>query len=150
MIAAFHEAGKVEEALRVLQQLTNNAIAENRFSDAGYYCWILSLQCVELANGQARDRVDACIAKYSALQRKGEIYYAYHNIHRYIVRLCARWATSNEQRALMNFPFSSASFAPKIFAPSLTNDGITGGAVHVVFPRCSFQHGPLLVSFDNG
>ncbi|XP_018007047.1 intraflagellar transport protein 122 homolog [Hyalella azteca] len=44
---AFHKAGKPGEAFRVLEQLTHNAVTENRFSDAGYYFWMLSLQCLE-------------------------------------------------------------------------------------------------------
>ena len=44
---AFHKAGKPEQAFKVLQELTHNAVTENRFSDAGYYYWMLSLQCLE-------------------------------------------------------------------------------------------------------
>jgi intraflagellar transport protein 122 len=49
VIAAFHKAGRPEEALKVLQQLTANAVNENRFDDAGYYNWVLSMQCLDLA-----------------------------------------------------------------------------------------------------
>lgn len=48
-VLAFHKAGKLDEAFRVLQQLTENAVSEKRFQDAGYYYWILSRQCLELA-----------------------------------------------------------------------------------------------------
>lgn len=47
LFTAFHKAGKPDEAFRVLQELTHNAVTENRFSDAGYYYWMLSLQCLE-------------------------------------------------------------------------------------------------------
>ncbi|KAF4531888.1 hypothetical protein B566_EDAN000917 [Ephemera danica] len=43
------QKGKPQEALKVLQQLTNNAVNENRFDDAGYYNWVLSMQCLDLA-----------------------------------------------------------------------------------------------------
>lgn len=46
---AFHKAGKPEEAFNVLSQLTENAVSECRFDDAGYYYWILSRQCLDLA-----------------------------------------------------------------------------------------------------
>ena len=46
---AFHEAGKINEALQVLEQLTENAVNESRFDDAGYYYWLLSMQCLDLA-----------------------------------------------------------------------------------------------------
>lgn len=49
LFAAFHKAGKPEEAFRVLEELTENAVNENRFDDAGYYYWMLSMQCLDLA-----------------------------------------------------------------------------------------------------
>ena len=50
--AAFHKAGLQAEAVRVLEQLTHNAVVESRFNDAGYYFWKLSMQCVDIAAGQ--------------------------------------------------------------------------------------------------
>lgn len=40
-----------DEAVHVLEQLTDNAVSENRFHDAGYYYWKLSMQCLQLAAG---------------------------------------------------------------------------------------------------
>jgi intraflagellar transport protein 122 len=51
MYLAFHQAGMQDKAIRVLEQLTHNAVVENRFNDAGYYFWKLSMQCVDLAAG---------------------------------------------------------------------------------------------------
>ena len=48
---AFHKAGLETQAVKVLEQLTHNAVAENRFNDAGYYFWKLSMQCLDLAAG---------------------------------------------------------------------------------------------------
>lgn len=42
-------AGSLEEAFMVLQQLTENAISECRYDDAGYYYWIQARQCLDLA-----------------------------------------------------------------------------------------------------
>lgn len=42
-----------DEAVKVLEQLTDNAVSENRFSDAGYYFWKLSMQCLKLAAGNS-------------------------------------------------------------------------------------------------
>lgn len=39
------------EAVRVLEQLTQNAVIENRFNDAGYYYWKLAMQCLDIAKG---------------------------------------------------------------------------------------------------
>ncbi len=84
---AFHKAGKITEALLVLQQLMNNAINENRFNDASYYCWILSMQCLDLAKDSTADQQNIHLKRYRDLSKKADIYYAYHNIHRYIVSL---------------------------------------------------------------
>lgn len=46
---AFHKAGRPDEAFRVLNELTLNAVNESRFDDAGYYYWILSMQYADLA-----------------------------------------------------------------------------------------------------
>ena len=50
--AAFHKAGLQEEAVKVLEQLTANAVTESRFDDAGYYFWKLAMQCLDIASGQ--------------------------------------------------------------------------------------------------
>uniref|UniRef100_H2Z1N3 Intraflagellar transport protein 122 homolog n=1 Tax=Ciona savignyi TaxID=51511 RepID=H2Z1N3_CIOSA len=46
---AFHKAGRISDALHVLEQLTENAVNECRFNDAGYYYWMLSMQCLDIA-----------------------------------------------------------------------------------------------------
>lgn len=46
---AFHRAGKPLEAFSVLQQLTENAVSEGRYQDAGFYYWVLGRQCLDLA-----------------------------------------------------------------------------------------------------
>ena len=51
-LSAFHKAGLQEEAVRVLEQLTHNAVVESRFNDAGYYFWKLSMQCLDIAAGK--------------------------------------------------------------------------------------------------
>lgn len=50
-VSAFHKAGLQAEAVKVLEQLTHNAVIESRFNDAGYYFWKLSMQCLEIAGG---------------------------------------------------------------------------------------------------
>lgn len=49
---AFHKAGRQQEAVKVLEQLTHNAVVENRFHDAAYYYWMLSMQCLDIAQGE--------------------------------------------------------------------------------------------------
>lgn len=36
----------------MLEQLTRNAVVESRFNDAGYYYWMLSMQCLDIAQGK--------------------------------------------------------------------------------------------------
>lgn len=50
---AFHKAGLQEDAVKVLEQLTVNAVVESRYNDAGYYFWKLSMQCLDIAKGHS-------------------------------------------------------------------------------------------------
>jgi len=50
-LSAFHKAGRTADALRVMEQLTENAVNESRFNDAGYYYWMISMQCLDIAEG---------------------------------------------------------------------------------------------------
>ena len=49
---AFNEAGFKREAMRVLEELTLNAVVESRFSDASYYYWLLSMEHLQVAGGK--------------------------------------------------------------------------------------------------
>ncbi|VDN20614.1 unnamed protein product [Cylicostephanus goldi] len=70
---AYHKAGRDQEALRVLVQLTGNAVDENRFADAG-------MQYLE----RSKDN-PSLIPKYYASAKLAEVYYAYHAIFLYCV-----------------------------------------------------------------
>ena len=100
--AAFHAAGMTREALDVLQTLTANAINENRFSDAGYYTWVLSHQCLDLLAEEkkkiqrltdlteqqeeiSRKKQQHFLDKYQKLQSVADIYFAYERIYKFIV-----------------------------------------------------------------
>ncbi len=45
---AFKKAGHPEEAVKVLESLTHNAIIENRFDDGGYYFWLLATEYLKM------------------------------------------------------------------------------------------------------
>ena len=79
---AFHKAGLQDEAVKVLEQLTHNAVTESRFNDAGYYFWKLSMQCLDIAAEDPTKKVDM-LEKYREFQHKAEMYYVYHSIQRY-------------------------------------------------------------------
>ncbi|XP_041457748.1 intraflagellar transport protein 122 homolog isoform X2 [Lytechinus variegatus] len=78
---AFHKAGRQDEAVRVLEQLTHNAVLESRFNDAGYYFWMLSMQCLDIAADIDKRR--DMLLKFQEFQAKAEMYYVYHSIQRY-------------------------------------------------------------------
>ena len=86
--AAFHQAGMIKEALSTLQGLTANAIVVNKYSDAGYYTWVLSQQCLDLARKQATSssrKYLSLISQFTQLEKQADIYYAYDRIHRFVV-----------------------------------------------------------------
>ena len=78
---AFHMAGRPDQAFKVLQELTLNAVNENRFDDASYYYWILAMQDLDMAS-RAENPIEN-VAKFKDHHRKASIYYAYHTIQRY-------------------------------------------------------------------
>ncbi|XP_043444113.1 intraflagellar transport protein 122 homolog isoform X8 [Prionailurus bengalensis] len=78
---AFHKAGRQQEAVKVLEQLTHNAVVENRFNDAAYYYWMLSMQCLDIAQDPAQK--DVMLDKFHHFQHLAELYHGYHAIHQY-------------------------------------------------------------------
>nr|XP_055198995.1 intraflagellar transport protein 122 homolog isoform X2 [Nyctereutes procyonoides] len=78
---AFHKAGRQQEAVRVLEQLTHNAVVESRFNDAAYYYWMLSMQCLDIAQDPAQK--DMMLDKFRHFQHLAELYHGYHAIQRY-------------------------------------------------------------------
>ncbi|NWI98423.1 IF122 protein, partial [Crypturellus undulatus] len=79
---AFHKAGRQGEAVRVLEQLTHNAVVESRFSDAAYYYWMLSMQCVDIARENEQQKTEM-LQKFHHFQHLAEVYHVYHSIQRY-------------------------------------------------------------------
>ncbi|KAG8546160.1 hypothetical protein GDO81_019675 [Engystomops pustulosus] len=81
---AFHKAGRQDEAVRVLEQLTHNAVVESRFNDASYYYWMLSMQCLDIAQDN-EEKQDSMLQKFHYFQHLAELYHAYHSIQRYTI-----------------------------------------------------------------
>jgi intraflagellar transport protein 122 len=48
---AFNDAGFKKEAIKVLEELTFNAVVESRFNDASYYYFLLSKEYLQIASG---------------------------------------------------------------------------------------------------
>lgn len=80
---AFHKADKPEQAVFVLKQLIENAIDETRFIDAGYYNWILSRQCLDMAQ-ETNEEIEKAKSDFVYHDKCASIYYAYHAIHKYL------------------------------------------------------------------
>ncbi|XP_039530512.1 intraflagellar transport protein 122 homolog isoform X2 [Pimephales promelas] len=80
---AFHRAGRQAEAVRVLEQLTHNAVVESRFSDASYYYWMLSMQCLDIAREDS-EKKEEMLKKFHSFQHLAELYHVYHSVHRYM------------------------------------------------------------------
>ncbi|XP_025019210.1 intraflagellar transport protein 122 homolog isoform X2 [Python bivittatus] len=78
---AFHKAGRQTEAVKVLEQLTHNAVVESRFNDAGYYYWMLSMQCLDIAQDNEEQKTEM-LKKFHHFQHLAELYHAYHFIHK--------------------------------------------------------------------
>ncbi|NWT25565.1 IF122 protein, partial [Cardinalis cardinalis] len=79
---AFHKAGRQGEAVRVLEQLTHNAVLESRFNDAAYYYWMLSMQCLDIAQ-ESEGQQTEMLQKFHHFQHLAEVYHVYHFIQRY-------------------------------------------------------------------
>ncbi|XP_074769942.1 intraflagellar transport protein 122 homolog isoform X4 [Athene noctua] len=79
---AFHRAGRQSEAVRVLEQLTHNAVVESRFNDAAYYYWMLSMQCLDIAQENEQQKTEM-LQKFHHFQHLAEVYHVYHSIQRY-------------------------------------------------------------------
>jgi len=82
---AYKEAGRPDQSTRMLEQLTHNAVVENRFNDAGYYFWILAKECLDDITNRPEsftERDDAALERFRDLYESAEIYYAYHFIYR--------------------------------------------------------------------
>ncbi|CAF0939310.1 unnamed protein product [Adineta ricciae] len=81
---AFHKAGRVNEARNVLQALTNNAVNETRFNDAGYYNWLLSKEYLIALSETLNDDLRTDLFKrYNRCSLLSELYYAYQYIYEY-------------------------------------------------------------------
>ena len=83
---AFNEAGFKKEAIKVLEELTFNAVIESRFNDASYYYWLLSMEHLQIASDEPNDVIrEKSLKKFQEYQNLSEIYYAYQHVHKYVV-----------------------------------------------------------------
>ncbi|EGT35625.1 hypothetical protein CAEBREN_28014 [Caenorhabditis brenneri] len=79
---AFHRAGKEQKAMHVLEQLTTNAVNENRFADAGFYYWLLSQQYLD--RSQSEENL-TLLSKAKEAAQFADAYYAYYPVFMFCV-----------------------------------------------------------------
>lgn len=93
---AYILAGQATEAIKLLNNLIECSISENRFADAGYYMWLRARQYLKSLSDQSIS--DEQMKKFEHLHRLASIYYAYNTIHSYLTEPF----TSNSPLALFN------------------------------------------------
>lgn len=63
-------------------------MTEQRFHDASYYSWILSIQCLELSGGREQrlneSQRASCFRRFRRLQTDADLYFAYSALFRYV------------------------------------------------------------------
>eukprot|EP00798_Chlamydomonas_sp_ICE-L_P028208 gene28208-31309_t len=81
---AYQRGGFPDLATKILEQLTHNAVMENRFQDASFYFYQLSMEALKAIDSppHAMSMEDRrLLDRFSELYDKAEIYYAYDIIH---------------------------------------------------------------------
>ncbi|XP_063837824.1 intraflagellar transport protein 122 homolog [Ostrinia nubilalis] len=79
---AYHMAGEIETAVHVFTILVGNAVAEERFSDAGYLHHLLAMQCLERADTHDVKERESSLRQYAHNERLARVYHAYEAVHR--------------------------------------------------------------------
>lgn len=75
-------AGQPEESIGVLKMLAKNAVTERRFRDASYFYWLLSQLSLNLPKNPEEMKVT-----FMSYADKADVYYAYHEVFKYLVNL---------------------------------------------------------------
>eukprot|EP00817_Percolomonadidae_sp_ATCC50343_P007795 CAMPEP_0117420108 /NCGR_PEP_ID=MMETSP0758-20121206/1516_1 /TAXON_ID=63605 /ORGANISM="Percolomonas cosmopolitus, Strain AE-1 (ATCC 50343)" /LENGTH=951 /DNA_ID=CAMNT_0005201535 /DNA_START=652 /DNA_END=3504 /DNA_ORIENTATION=- len=83
---AFIEAGEPEEAIKMIEILSHNAVTENRFNDAAYYFWLLARKSLDLAIEENGSKNMRKISQFMKFRKLSHLYYAYENIYQYSVQ----------------------------------------------------------------
>lgn len=80
---AYILAGQPNEALKLLNSLTDCSISEKRFMDASYYMWLRARQYLK-SLPEDEPILKVALAKFESSHRLSTIYYAYATIHNYL------------------------------------------------------------------
>jgi len=82
-----YKLGKRPElSMRIIEKLCKNAIVEQRFKDAAYFYWLLSLETLQLVkNAKNPDFEDTKrLQNFHEYNLLADIYYAYNSVHSFI------------------------------------------------------------------
>lgn len=82
---AFILAGKPRQGAKLLKDLVECSVSEERFQDAAFYTWLHAKQSLQMAEKQLSDEnADLVIKQFKSLLKLSSIYYAYSTIHSYL------------------------------------------------------------------
>lgn len=94
---AYILAGQPNEAIKLLNNLTECSISESRFLDASYYMWLRARQFLKSLPPNEPISNES-LMKYESLHRLAATYYAYNTVHSYLTEPF----TSNSPLMLFN------------------------------------------------
>ncbi|KAJ1568295.1 hypothetical protein HK405_002985 [Cladochytrium tenue] len=85
----YRKAGRLDEAIRVLEQLAKNSVFECRFEDAAYYYWLLSVETLDMIPenvepSQLTDAHRSLVYVFTKYRKLSEVYFAYNPVKRFI------------------------------------------------------------------
>lgn len=96
----FRRAGRIDETKRILTILIENAIDEERFSDASYLYWTLSKEIKEAnfkTDGPSSIQASSIQAKkeIAIYEWMADMYYAYETVHRFVEDVFTEFSPEN-------------------------------------------------------
>ena len=77
--------GRLDLSAKILYQLTHNAVAEGRFSDAAYSYWRLAMENAKMGQQNVEKGTgtrEEAIASFTKLSVKADVYHAYSMVHK--------------------------------------------------------------------
>lgn len=106
--AAFKKAGNPEECRKLLEELAQCAICEQRYEDAGYYLWLLSEEKLSQLEDKENDEelCDLLVKHFHHQRSFGKLLFAYAIIANYTEKPF-REHTSESQALNENHYFKS-------------------------------------------
>lgn len=112
---AYILAGEPNEAIKLLNSLTDCSISENRFLDASYYMWLRARQFLK-SLPKDEPVTNEALVKFENLHRLSTIYYAYATIHNYLTEPFTSYsapALFNSSRFVVNQIGADHGLPPK-------------------------------------